>query len=250
MPERTRTNAFTEFSPQTWRVLTTCEHAGNSVPASFAKCFQGRMRVLSTHRAFDPGASELADAFQSLSDDSIRSNVTRLLIELNRSPGHPRWFSEYTRQLTERERQQLVTRHYQPFRQFVVDWIERHVEQADGVLHLSLHTFTPVLRGIRRKADIGLLYDPQRDLERHFARAWQQSLRNLRPDLVVRRNYPYQGRADGHTTSLRRRFPATHYIGLELEVNQKWPRRSGKAWQTMQTDLVQSFQQTVLSVLS
>jgi hypothetical protein len=50
---------------------------------------------------------------------------------------------------------------------------------------------------------------------------WVATLRRRAPQLRVRRNYPYLGRADGLTTYLRRRFPAGAYIGVELEVNQR-----------------------------
>lgn len=33
-------------------------------------------------------------------------------------------------------------------------------------------------------------------------------------------NYPYLGKSDGFTTSLRKQFPF-QYIGIELEINQK-----------------------------
>ena len=33
--------------------------------------------------------------------------------------------------------------------------------------------------------------------------------------------YPYHGKADGHTTALRRNLPENAYLGLEIEVNQK-----------------------------
>ena len=36
------------------------------------------------------------------------------------------------------------------------------------VLHVAVHSFTPVLHGERRNADVGLLYDPARPRERAF----------------------------------------------------------------------------------
>lgn len=40
------------------------------------------------------------------------------------------------------------------------------------------------------------------------------------PELRVRRSYPYLGKTDGHATFLRRKYPTTSYVGVELEVNQ------------------------------
>ena len=37
-------------------------------------------------------------------------------------------------------------------------------------------------------------------------------------DLRVKMNLPYRGTSDGHTTALRREFPASRYAGVEVEV--------------------------------
>jgi predicted N-formylglutamate amidohydrolase len=77
-----------------------------------------------------------------------------------------------------------------------------------------------VLNGERRDADIGLLYDPARSREARIGRAWQDALRASDNGWRVRRNYPYRGVADGLIPAHRRRFPASRYIGIEIEINQ------------------------------
>jgi hypothetical protein len=39
--------------------------------------------------------------------------------------------------------------------------------------------------------------------------------------MIVRRNYPYRGNADGLTTALRRVHGADRYVGIEVELNQR-----------------------------
>jgi len=85
-------------------------------------------------------------------------------------------------------------------------------------LHLSIHTFTPVFDGKPRTTDVGLLYDPARDGEAALMKAWQRQLSQQLPELRTRRNYPYQGRADGFTTELRKKFADADYLGIEIEV--------------------------------
>jgi hypothetical protein len=41
----------------------------------------------------------------------------------------------------------------------------------------------------------------------------------------VRYNYPYLGKMDGFTTYLRKQF-ISNYIGIELEVNQKYVKEN------------------------
>lgn len=83
--------------------------------------------------------------------------------------------------------------------------------------------------------------DPRRPRERTFADELRQALRATRPDLRVRRNYPYLGRADGLVTTLRRRFAEDEYLGLEVEVNQAWPLGDPLSWQRLAADLVAVF---------
>lgn len=95
------------------------------------------------------------------------------------------------------------------------------------VLHLGIHSFTPELRGEVRRADMALLYDPSRARERALCVAWTEALRRLLPGRHVRRNYPYRGRSDGLTTSLRAAHGEEGYLGIEIEVNQKHVGRDG-----------------------
>ena len=102
-----------------------------------------------------------------------------------------------------------------PFRNQTEDIVENSLP----VLHLSVHTFTPVLNGVARKADIGLLYDPARLSEKAIVDRLSMKLKKKGFD--VRRNYPYRGKADGHTTALRKKYPDGEYAGIEIEWNQK-----------------------------
>jgi predicted N-formylglutamate amidohydrolase len=98
---------------------------------------------------------------------------------------------------------------------------------------VSVHTFAAVLDGRHRRCDVGLLYDPSRELEAAFCSEWQARLVEAVPGLVVRRNYPYRGIADGLVTWLRRRLPANDYLGIELELNQALSVRRGAAWRRL-----------------
>jgi len=105
---------------------------------------------------------------------------------------------------------------------------------------VSSHSFTPVLDGEVRRADIGLLYDPRRSSEVDFCRAWQSELRSGAPPLAVRRNFPYRGYDDGLTTYLRRHYPDGVYCGVELEVNQKHALGDAAAWRGLRKRLTAS----------
>ncbi|MCA9166108.1 MAG: N-formylglutamate amidohydrolase [Planctomycetales bacterium] len=225
-----------------WSYVVTCEHATNHVPARYRRLFAGAEDVLSTHRAYDPGAKLLANRFaKQLGVSAHCGVVSRLIIELNRSIGHPRLYSEFMQSLDTTARRELLDRNYMPYRSAVEAEIGRLTMIGRRVCHVSVHSFTPVLDGDVRRADIGLLYDPVRTAERTLCRRWQSELQDDDGGIVVRCNYPYRGNADGFTTYLRKQFAGGHYLGIELEVNQHWPLQAGSAWRRVQTQLVTTF---------
>jgi len=266
--------------------------------------------------------SELARRFaRTLNAPLFFSTTSRLLVELNRSVHHPALFSIATKDCPPDVRDSILERYYWPYRKSVEEAIRKQVVQGKCVLHLSVHSFTPVLDGVVRQADVGFLYDPKRSVERQFAERWREYVRVVpnkvmsesrankfahgtrtgesrankfahatrtklvqgtrtgkaranklahatRTKLVqgtrttlplasqtrcygltvpevmerlrVRRNYPYRGSADGFTTYLRTCFPPFRYLGIELEVNQRFVRSDRREWLCVQDALVRS----------
>ena len=157
-------------SPRPRPRLVSCEHGGNRVPARFKHAFDGAAKVLNSHRGLDYGALDLARAFgRELGVEPFTATVTRLVVDLNRSPHHKNVFSEYTRPLPSAERAAAMAEHYWPYRTAVEEAVKEAVAKGSGLLHVSAHSFTPVLRGEVRNCDIGLLYDPARRGEVEFA---------------------------------------------------------------------------------
>lgn len=224
------------------RVLITCEHGGNRIPAAYRRYFTGHEAALASHRGHDAGALALArDMARACRARLIYSTTSRLLVELNRSPGHPRLYSHITRSLPEDEKRALYARHYVPYRKEVEHCVMSTLRERDRLIHVSSHSFTPALNGARRNADVGLLYDPSRHAEKCFCRAWQAALRDRMPGLVVRRNYPYRGGSDGLTTHLRRRLRGAPYLGIEIEVNQRHTLGDARRWLQLRRAIVHSF---------
>ncbi len=206
-------------------VVVSCEHGGNTVPRRYAHLFAAAGRTLESHRGWDPGALDLARRLaRRLAAPLHASRITRLLVELNRSPQNSHVFSEFSRPLGPEERARVLERYYFPYRWSVEDRIADLIRGGQRVVHVSVHSFTPRFRGVIRRADVGLLYDPSRPLELELCTAMQRAVRQEDPRLIVRRNYPYRGDTDGLTTFLRARFPPRRYLGIELEVSQKYMR--------------------------
>lgn len=203
-------------------LVISCEHAVNSVPSEYHTLFEPHKELLESHRGIDFGALEIAQSIhEANSCGFFQATCTRLLVDCNRSINHPNCFTEITKNLPSHEKKKILNQFYFPFRNQVINHINQLMSQNFQVWHLSVHSFTPMMNDIIRIADIGFLYDPQRDSEKILAKQWQKEIKLLYPEFKVRMNYPYKGTSNGFTTSLRKEYSHNEYIGVELEVNQK-----------------------------
>jgi predicted N-formylglutamate amidohydrolase len=221
MPRTDRSHAHPRSRHRRAALVVSCEHGGNRVPSRYRSLFARGQRTLDSHRGWDPGALELARAIsRACRAPLVATTTTRLLVECNRSLDHPQLFSEFTRGLDAVERGRIVRRYYLPHRLAVTGSILGALCRHGRVVHIGVHTFTPVWRGRRRAVDVGVLYDPRRPAEVMVGDLLVGHLKHFVPGLRVHRNRPYSGRTDGLTTTLRSSLPASRYAGIEIEVNQ------------------------------
>lgn len=202
------------------KLILSCEHGGNKIPEKFKYLFKNNEDVLETHRGLDLGALDVFKHLKPLAEASFFSKTSRLLIELNRSLHHKNLFSEFSKSLSKEEKKEVI-KEYTSYRNSVENTIQELMNQKETVVHLSVHSFTPVLNSVERNCDIGLLFDSRKTKEKAFCKLLKSELISEEPTLNVRYNYPYLGKADGFTTYLRKQFPE-NYLGIEVEINQKF----------------------------
>lgn len=240
-PENSLTAAATAL-------VITCEHGGNRVPARYHRLFRQYRTLLDSHRGFDPGALVMATALaRNFDAPLLTSTVSRLLVDLNRSIGHRHLHMEAIRALPAATRREITEHYYQPYRREAERLVAQGTAQQARVIHISCHSFTNTLNGVVRHADIGLLYDPARQGEKTFCANWKSALKESAPGLDVRRNFPYEGRNDGLTSTLRMRFPSNAYLGIELELNQKHLLLPPRQWTALRESVITALE-AVLSV--
>lgn len=202
-------------------IVFTCEHAVNTVPKAYQYLFETEPTLLNTHRAIDFGALNAAKTLsKALHAPFIQAQTTRLLIDCNRSLSNSGCFSEITKPLSNAVRQTIIDAYYTPYRQAVLHQLEKTIAAHGSVIHLSMHSFTPIMHGQIRQADLGFLYDPRRAGEKQFVQTLMHSMKQEAPHLRIRRNYPYKGISDGFTTALRKQWSESQYVGIEIEYNQ------------------------------
>lgn len=201
-------------------LIFSCEHAVDTIPDEYRYLFQKSFRLWQ-QKGMDKGALSITKQISKTLDcDFTQNSVSRLLIDCNRSVSNDRCFSKYTRSLSHTEKQTLIDQYYTPIRQKTKQLIDQHIQAGHQVLHISVHTFSPILRGFRQNAGIGLLYDPKRHGEKEVARIWHGLLLQETPSYRIRYNYPFPGNSDSHTKTLRQTYVEKDYLGIEMEINQ------------------------------
>lgn len=221
--------------------VVSCEHASKAIPSAYAHAFAAMHARLDSHEGYDAGALQMGrELAHALGAPLFAGKASRLLIDLNRSPGNVGLYSETSRAFDADTRRRILDEHYRPYRERVQSEVEARLRVGMRVIHLASHSFTPELDGVVREADLGLLYDPARAGEVALCRAWQAALADIAPALRVRSNYPYAGTSDGLTAALRRLFAGDRYLGIEVELNQKHVFAGARHWRALRRDVIEA----------
>ncbi len=198
-------------------LLLICEHASNAIPAEFDQLGLSQNR-LDSHIAFDPGALELAKRLSELLDATlIYSGASRLLFDCNRPPEASDAMPSRSEvfdiagnaNLSAEQKQERVARFYLPFRDLLATTIENR-RDIEGIV--TVHSFTPVYKGVKRAVELGVLHDSDaRFADQVLAAAASYT------HLLTKRNQPY-GPDDGvtHTLQVHGIANKLHNVMLEL----------------------------------
>src|SRR6185295_6419182 len=104
------------------------EHGGNRIPAACRHLFRNQRVLLDSHRGYDAGALVMARTLaHAFAAPLVTSTISRLVVDLNRSIGHPQVFSATTRAAPSLFRTKLVAQYYQPYRMEVERLVRRSV---------------------------------------------------------------------------------------------------------------------------
>jgi predicted N-formylglutamate amidohydrolase len=199
------------------KLLLTCEHASERLPAPFSWPLPDR-RLVGTHWAFDLGAREVTfELARALDASAVLARFTRLLVDPNRDESHPdllRRVAEgepvlLNRAVSASERALRVARFYRAYH----DALDEELARVKPKRLLSIHSFTPNYEGEVRKVELGVLVDEQ-EAEAH---ALGEEL--ARSFSGVAYNEPWSGKA-GLIYSAATHAERHGAIALELEVRQ------------------------------
>ena len=184
---------------RTARWIVTCDHAANTIPATVNNGSLGISESdMNRHIAYDVGAKGVAvELGKLLNAPVICSNFSRLVIDPNRGEDDPTLLMklydgtiiEGNRFADETEKQRRLDLCHRPYHRAVAEL----AAQRDDAILVSLHSFTPQLKGrAPRPWHIGILSAQ----DRRFNDALLARL-NDDDDLCVGDNEPYNGDLPG-----------------------------------------------------
>lgn len=208
--------------------ILTCEHASFAVPREYRSLGLARA-ALRDHIGWDLGARALQSvvARELGGAPAVASRWSRLLVDCNRDPADPSLVLAESdgvavpgnARVSAAERRRRVERFHAPYHRAVDRVIERELRRGRSPRLLSIHSFTPVLAGVERKLDVGVLFDRHRGLAHRLGAA----IRSM--GWRVRYNEPYSGLA-GLIYSARRHGHGGGIEYVELEINNALLRES------------------------
>lgn len=182
-------------------LILLCDHASNAIPPDMVGLGLDPADM-QRHIAWDVGARGLTLALSDLFEaPAILARFSRLVIDPNRGEDDPTLIMRLydgsvipgNRSVDEAERERRLATYHRPYHDAITAAIDRSLAQGVTPRLVSIHSFTPQLRGrARRPWHVGVLWDR----DDRIAAPLLEALRGD-DELVVGDNEPYSGSLDG-----------------------------------------------------
>jgi predicted N-formylglutamate amidohydrolase len=200
--------------------VLVCEHAANRLPRALGDLGLSeadRQR----HIAWDLGAADLtAGIAERLSATTVMQRFSRLVVDCNRDPGDVDAFIPYSEHteipgnvdLSAEAKAERIAAIWQPFHAAVERLLDLRRTARRTTALVTVHSFTPVYRGVSRPWHVGIISTTSRQLSEGLLRA-------LRADrtLVVGDNEPYSAK-DNVDYTIRRHGRDRNLLHAMIEV--------------------------------
>lgn len=176
-------------------LLFLCDHASNALPAAYGTLGLAP-ELFATHIAADIGAAEVARALAgAFGAGAILGVWSRLLIDLNRGEDDPTLVMQLSdgslipgnARIAAADIAWRTAQYHAPYHAAIADAIAALCAAGTVPVLVSMHSFTPVWKGVRRPWEIGILWDRDGRLAKPLIDAF------ARAGFVVGDNEPYDG---------------------------------------------------------
>ena len=197
-----------------------CDHASRRVPAAL-----GNLGLedehFHRHIAYDIGAAQVTRLLaEALDAPALLAGYSRLVIDLNRPPGHPESIPENSdgaeipgnRSLDEAAQRQRVAELFEPYHDAIHERIAGLWRRSKPPALFSIHSFSPRFGDAARPWDVGVLWN--RDPRIALPLMEKLAVRGLK----VGDNLPYSGRKLAYTINMH--GAAAGLANCVVEINQ------------------------------
>jgi predicted N-formylglutamate amidohydrolase len=178
-------------------ILLVCDHASCRFPRAVGDMgldpFAQRC-----HLAIDIGAGSLTEHLANgLGVTAVIAQYSRLVVDCNRQLMDPGAFLEYgdgilvpgNRNLSQADKDARADAIYWPYHRAIDEQIKRLKAVGPPPAFISVHSFTPVLNGVSRAIEMGVLWDADARLADVFIEEFRAA------GFVTGDNEPYSGKA-------------------------------------------------------
>lgn len=179
-------------------LLLTCDHASRALPGAYGSLGLGEAELV-RHIGWDIGAAALTEALVARLDaPAVLSGFSRLLVDCNRAPDDPTLICELSdgtviggnRGLSSGEVALRIERYHTPYHTAIAQQIDAMRRNVEAPAIVSIHSFTPTMRGRARPWHCGILWDK----DPRLAVPLMTKL-GAEPGLEVGDNQPYSGKS-------------------------------------------------------
>jgi predicted N-formylglutamate amidohydrolase len=211
---------FTVLNPAADKpVLLVCDHASRVFPRSLGDLGLDPL-ARRCHLALDIGAEALTIRLaESLGVSAVLAGYSRLVVDCNRDLLDPGAFLEFgdgivvpgNRRLSPAQKTARADAIYWPYHRAIDTEIKRltGMHRSPGVI--AIHSFTPVLDGVSRPWEFGILWDADRRISDVLIRELSTA------GFVVGDNEPYSGRApQDFTVDNHAEAAGLPHVGIEV----------------------------------
>lgn len=148
-------------------LVLVCDHASNFLPPQFGTLGLQKSD-LERHIAWDPGAQPVALRMaEALDAVLVESCISRLVIDCNRPLDAPDLISPVSETtnipgnaaLSADERAARVALSWTPFHTAIEEVVSERLDDGRQTLFVSIHSFTPVYKGVARPWHVGVIHD-------------------------------------------------------------------------------------------
>ena len=222
-----------------------CDHASRAVPDALAKLGLEDAQF-ERHIAYDIGAADVTRQLAGRLDaQAVLAGYSRLVIDVNRPPGHPESIPETSDEtvipgnlgLPEADQRLRVSDLFEPYHDAIHEALAHLWRRGAPPALFSIHSFSPEFGDGQRPWDVGVLWnrDPR------IAQPLMKKLSTL--GLNVGDNLPYSGLELAYTLNLHGAAAGLPNCVVEINQNQVRDQDGIDRWTGILTGVLQEILQ-------